>query len=91
MKDINKVEAFNQMNLSRQLIHERNQRIAELWWKYWARRKVTKAAKKGKHEVYVLSPVSCSLQICNLINHKGFHYNTYRANILFMEVYINWA
>ena len=31
MKDINKVEAFNQMNVSRQLAHERNQRIAEFW------------------------------------------------------------
>lgn len=91
MKDINKVEAFNQMNVSRQLIHERKQRIAEFWWKHWALRKVTKAVKKGKHEVYVLSPVGYSPQICDLIDRKGFLYKTYWINILFMGVYINWA
>ena len=91
MKDINKIEAFNQMNVSRQLIHERNQQIAELWWKYWGLRKVTKAAKKGKHEIRLFSPVRCSIEICSILSSKGFYYNTHRHNILFMEVYINWA
>ena len=51
MNDINRDEARNETSKAQDKIHERNCRMARLWWKYFAIRKISKAAKKGKNSV----------------------------------------
>lgn len=90
MNDVNRDEARNKTNKARNKIHERNCRIACLWWKYFAIRKVNKAIKKGKNQVRILAPIGCASEICGILLARDFHYNAYQKNILFTNVYIGW-
>lgn len=80
MNDINRDEARNETCKALNKIHERNHRIARLWWKYFAIRKVNKAIKKGKNHVKILAPIGCASEIGGILVARKFHYNTYQKN-----------
>ena len=90
MKDFTRDEAFNETSKAREVIHERNLRIARLWWKYFAIRKISKAIKKGKNHVRILAPIGCASEICGILLARNFHYNTYQRNIFLSDVWIEW-
>ena len=90
MKDFNRDEAFSETTKARDRIHERNYRIARLWWKYFAVRKVSRAIKKGKNHVRILAPAGCASEICGILMARKFHYDTYYKNIFLTNVYIGW-
>ena len=90
MKDFNRDEARNETNKARDRIHERNCRIARLWWKYFALRKVNKAIKKGKTEARILAPIRCASEIGDILLARNFYYNIYPENIFLTNVYIGW-
>ena len=91
MKDFTYNDASNEAYKARLAIHERNLQIADLWWKYYAKRKVLKAAKKGKGLVGILGPARCGSGIGDILLKRKFHYNFYKARIIFCEVCINWV
>ena len=90
MSDINRDEARSETNKARNKIHKRNSHIADLWWKYFALRKVNKAIKKGKNQVRILTPIGCASEICDILLARNFYYNTYQKNIFLTNVYIGW-
>lgn len=90
MNDINRDEARNETNKAQDKIHERNYRMAHLWWKYFAIRKIGKAVKKGKSQTRILAPVGCASEIGDILVARKFYYNTYRINIFLMDVWIKW-
>ena len=90
MSDINRDEALNETSKARNRIHERNYRIAYLWWKYYAIRKINKAIKRGKNNVRVLAPIRCGSEIGGILLARNFYYNTYQKNIFLTNVYIGW-
>lgn len=90
MKDINRDEARNETSKMQSKIHERNSRIAHLWWKYFAIRKVNRAIKRGKNHVKILAPIGCASEICDILLARNFHYNTYQRNIFLADVWIEW-
>lgn len=90
MNDINRDEARNETSKAQSKIHERNYRIARLWWKYFALRKIDRAIKKGKNEVRILAPIECASEICGILMARKFHYNTYQRNIFLTTVWIKW-
>ena len=90
MNDINRDEAYNETSKVQDKIHEKNCRIALLWWKYFAIRKVKKAIKKGKRQVRILAPIGCVSEICDILKTRKFHYDTYPRNIFLKEVWIGW-
>ena len=90
MKDINRDEVLNETCKALEVIYKRNLRIARLWWKYFAIRKISKAAKKGKKEVRILAPIECASEICGILTARKFHYNTYQRNTFLVDVWIKW-
>ena len=90
MSDINRDEALSKTSKARDRIHERNHRIARLWWKYFAIRKINKAIKRGKNNVRVLAPIGCASEIGGILLARNFYYNTYQKNIFLTNVYIGW-
>ena len=90
MKDFTRDEAYSRTNKAKEVIHRKNSRIACLWWKYFALRKINKAIKKGKNDVRILAPIGCSSEICGVLSARKFHYNTYQKNIFLMNVFIGW-
>jgi hypothetical protein len=90
MNDINRDEAHSETSKAQDKIHERNYRIARLWWKYFAIRKVNKAIKKGKNEVRILAPIRCASEIGGILMARKFHYSTYQRNIFLTDVWIKW-
>jgi hypothetical protein len=90
MNDINRDEAHSETSKAQDKIHERNYRIARLWWKYFAIRKVNKAIKKGKNEVRILAPIRCASEIGGILMARKFHYSTYQRNIFLTDVWIEW-
>lgn len=90
MNDINRDEARSETSKAQDKIHERNYRIARLWWKYFAIRKVNKAIKKGKNQVRILAPNRCVSEIGGILMARKFHYNTYWKNIFLTNIYIGW-
>ena len=90
MKDINRDEAFSETSKAKDIIHEKNYRIAHLWWKYFAIRKINKAIKKGKNYVRILAPIGCSSEIGGILKARKFRYNTYQKNIFLTDVWVEW-
>ena len=90
MNDINRDEARNETSKAQSKIHERNYRIARLWWKYLAIRKINKAIKKGKNHVKILAPIGCASEIGGILVARKFHYNTYQKNNFLTTVWIEW-
>ena len=90
MKDFTRDEAHNEMCKAQEKIYKRNSRIARLWWKYFALRKINKAIKKGKNNVRILAPIECSSEICGVLSARKFHYNTYQKNNFLMYVFVGW-
>jgi hypothetical protein len=90
MNDINRDEAHSETSKAQKKIHERNYRIARLWWKYFAIRKINKAIKRGKNHVRILAPIGCASEIGGILLARGFHYTTYQENIFLANVYIDW-
>lgn len=90
MNDINRNEARNETSKARNKIHERKCCMARLWWKYFAIRKIGKAAKKGKNSVKILAPIGCASEIGDILVARKFYYYTYRRNIFLMDVRIEW-
>lgn len=90
MNDINRDEARSETSKAQNKIHERNYRIACLWWKYFAIRKVNKAIKKGKNQVRILAPIECASEIYGILMARNFHYNTCQRNIFLTDVWIKW-
>lgn len=90
MNDINRDEARNETSKMQSKIHERNYRIAHLWWKYFAIRKINKAIKKGKNHVRILAPIGCASEIGGILVARKFQYNTYQKNIFLTNVWIEW-
>ena len=90
MNDINRDEARSETSKAQSKIHERNHRIAHLWWKYFAVHKVNKAIKKGKNQIRILAPIGCASEICGILLARRFHYNTYQRNIFLADVWIEW-
>ena len=90
MNDINRDEARSETNKAKDKIHERNYRVARLWWKYFAIRKINKAIKKGKNQVRILAPIGCASEICGILIGRKFHCNTYQRNIFLTDVWIYW-
>ena len=90
MKDFNRDEALSKTNKARDNIHKRNYRIACLWWKYFALRKITRAIKRGKNNVRILAPIGCASEIGGILLARDFHYNTHQKNIFLTNVYIGW-
>ena len=90
MKDFTRDEAFNETGKAREVIHERNLRIARLWWKYFAIRKISKVIKKGKNYVRILAPIGCASEIGDILVARKFHYKTYQRNIFLTDVWIKW-
>lgn len=90
MKDINRDEALSETSKAKDKIHKKNYRIARLWWKYFALRKIDRAIKKGKNEVRILAPIECASEICGILMARKFHYNTYQRNIFLTTVWIKW-
>ena len=90
MNDINRDAARSETSKAHDKIHERNYRIARLWWKYFALRKINRAIKKGKNNVRILAPIRCASEIGGILLARDFHYNTYQKNIFLTNVYIGW-
>ena len=90
MNDINRDEAFSETSKAKDKIHEKNYRIARLWWKYFAIRKINRAIKRGKNHVRILAPIGCSSEIGGILKARKFHYNTYQKNIFLTNVWIEW-
>ena len=90
MKDFNRGEALSETDKARDRIHERNYRIARLWWKYFALRKIDRAIKRGKNNVRILAPIKYASEIGGILLARHFHYNTYQKNIFLTNVYIGW-
>ena len=90
MNDISRDEALSETSKARNRIHEKNSRIAHLWWKYFAIRKINKAAKRGKNEVRILAPIRCASEIGGILLARNFYYKTYQKNIFLTNVYIGW-
>ena len=90
MKDFTRDEAYSRTNKAKEVIHRKNSRIAHLWWKYIALRKINKATKKGKNHVRILAPIKCSAEIGDLLTARKFYYNTYQRNIFLTDVWIEW-
>ena len=90
MKDINRDEARSETSKMQSKIHERNSRIAHLWWKYFAIRKINRAIKRGKNHVKILAPIGCASEIGGILVARKFHYNTYQRNIFLTDVWIEW-
>ena len=91
MKDLTKAEANEAMNKARDKFCQKTTQIASFWWKYWALRKINTAVKKGKCEIIVMAPLSCSAEICAILSARRFRYYTYTSNIFTIKVRINWA
>ena len=90
MNDINRDEAFSETSKAKDKIHEKNYRIARLWWKYFAIRKINRAIKRGKNHVRILAPIGCASEIGDILVARKFHYNTYQKNIFLTDVWIEW-
>lgn len=90
MKDFNRGEALSETSKARDRIHERNYRIARLWWKYFALRKINRTIKRGKNNVRILAPIRCASEIGGILLARDFHYNIHQENILLANVYIGW-
>ena len=90
MNDINRDEARSETSKAQDKIHEKNYRIARLWWKYFAIRKINRAIKRGKNHVRIPAPIGCASEICGILMTRKFHYNTYQKNIFLTEVWIEW-
>lgn len=90
MNDINRDEAFSETSKAKDKIHERNYRIAHLWWKYFAIRKINRSIKRGKNHVKILAPIGCASEIGDILVARKFHYNTYQRNIFLIDVWIEW-
>ena len=90
MKDFNRDAARSEAIKARDRIHERNYRIARLWWKYFALRKIDRTIKRGKNNVRILAPIRCASEIGDILLARNFHYNTYQKNIFLTNVYIGW-
>lgn len=90
MNDINRDEAFSETSKAKDKIHEKNYRIARLWWKYFAIRRINRAIKRGKNHVRILAPIGCASEICGILLARKFHYNTYQRNIFLADVWIEW-
>lgn len=90
MNDINRDEALSETSKAQDKIHERNYRIAHLWWKYFAIRKISKAIKRGKKQVRIPAPIGCASEICGILMSRDFHYDTYQRNIFLADVWIKW-
>ena len=90
MNDINRDEAFSETSKAKDKIHEKNYRIARLWWKYFAIRKINRAIKRGKNHVRILAPIGCASEIGGILKARKFHYNTYQRNIFLTNVWIEW-
>ena len=89
MKDFNRDSAYIESNKAQAAIHERNSRIAHLWWKYFALRKIDRTIKRGKNNVRILAPIRCASEIGGILLARNFHYNTYQKNIFLTNVYFN--
>lgn len=90
MNDINRDEARNKTDKAQEKIHEKNYRIARLWWKYFAIRKINKAIKKGKNHIRILAPIGCASEIGGVLVARKFHYNTYKRNNFLIDVWVEW-
>ena len=90
MKDFNRDSARVESNKAQAAIHKRNSRIAHLWWKYFALRKINRAVRKGKNEVRIPGPIRCASEIGDLLMARKFYYNTYQKNIFLTDVWIEW-
>lgn len=90
MNDINRDEARSETSKAQDKIHEKNYRIARLWWKYFAIRKINKAIKKGKNYVRILAPIGCASEIGGILAARKFRYNTYHKNIFLTDVWVEW-
>ena len=90
MNDINRDEAYSETSKAKDKIHEKNYRIARLWWKYFAIRKINRAIKRGKNHVRILAPIGCASEIGDILVARKFHYNTYQKNIFLTDVWIEW-
>lgn len=90
MNDINRDEAYSETSKAQDKIHERNYRIARLWWKYFAFRKIKRVAKRCKNHVRILAPTRCASEIGGILLARNFHYNTHQKNIFLTNVYIGW-
>ena len=90
MKDINRDEAYSETSKAKDKIHERNCRIARLWWKYFAVRKINRAIKRGKNHVRIPAPIGCASEIGGILVARKFYYNTYQKNIFLTNVWIEW-
>ena len=91
MMDFNYASANEEMCKARNKIHERNIKIANIWWKLWGSKRIARAIHKGKYETWILSPSSCPSEICDLLRVKHFRFRTTRKNIFVTEVFVNWA
>ena len=90
MNDINRDEARSETSKAQSKIHEKNYRIARLWWKYFAIRKINRAIKRGKNHVKIPAPIGCASEICGILKARKFYYNTYQKNIFLTDVWIEW-
>lgn len=90
MKDFNRGEALSETSKMQSKIHERNSRIAHLWWKYFALRKIIRAIKRGKNNVRIIAPIRCASEIGGILLARDFHYNTHQKNIFLADVWIEW-
>ena len=90
MNDINRDEAFSETSKAKDKIHEKNYRIARLWWKYFAIRRINRAIKRGKNHVRILAPIGCASEIGGILVARKFQYNIYQKNIFLTNVWIEW-